>query len=910
MKVKTKLYLGFGFILIILLVLASYMLFTLNQQHKFMEEIVQENYERVKLVNSLKSDTQVTGREIRELLLLDNKAEIEKKIPEILALREQASATIDSLLLVPSLNPETREILISLRSYNQSYSDYIDSIINEVSNGTTESARQLLIDDSTNIRQIIITEIDDFTAHEEELMNQSLQESEQAYEVALSALTIIIIVSIALVLVVSVSVVKSISTSINKVRQVMTKVSNIKDGNFPRVEVNSKDEIGEIGLAYNEMATSLETSFKHEKELKESLQDENWIKTKHTELAIEFQGIQDLEEFGQQFLSKVSPLVQASYSAFYVTNGSGTMNRVAAYAGNGEELPQVKFDIGEGLVGQCAKDKKILSFDTLPSNYIVTKSGLGQANPTTLLLLPIEFEGDIYGVLEIAKFEPFTPIEHRLLQQVCETSGSSIDRILDHMRIEELLSESQTLTEELQTQSEELQQQQEELRLINEQLHEQYKQSDDKTKELQRIKEDLEEKNRGIKLSSKYKSEFLANMSHELRTPLNSMLILSQMLAQNTDGNLSEKQIEHAHTIYSSGTDLLNLINDILDLSKIESGKFEVYPEEVLLNDIEAFVKRQFLPVSRHKGVYFSIDVHSDAPSILFTDDQRLKQILKNLLSNAFKFTNEGGVTLRISKGLDNDSRSKIKFTVIDTGIGIANDKLESIFEAFYQSDGTTSRKYGGTGLGLSICKDLASRLGGFIEVESTEGQGSSFTLHLPDFEGLPGLTSSDIEVAVSEEIAVEEEVEKEVEDENVVAEETKEESKHLLENKVVLVVDDDMRNVFALTTALESQKMDVLFAENGKEAIHMLENNTSIDIVLMDIMMPEMNGFDAMREIRKKEEFEQLPIIALTAKAMKTDKEKCINAGASDYISKPVNIEQLVSLIKVWLYNEGERHC
>lgn len=908
MKVKTKLYLGFGFILIILLLLASYMLFTLNQQHKFMEEIVQENYERVKLVNSLKGDTLTTGREIRELLLLDNQEDTIEKISQIHTLRENTTTTIESLLLVPSINAQTRETLISLRSHNQAYSDFIESIIDEVSNGSKDSAIQLLMNDTTNIRQVIVTEIEKFTSYEEELMNQSLQESEQAYQVTFTALIIIVIVCVALVLGVSISVVKSISTSINKVRQVMTNVTNIKDGNFPRVEVNAKDEIGEIGLAYNEMANSLETSFQHEQELKLSLQEENWIKTKHTELAIEFQGIQDLEEFGQLFLSKVSPLVQASYSAFYVTNGSGAMNRIAAYAGNGEDIPHVKFDIGEGLVGQCAKDKQTLSFETLPSNYIVTKSGLGQANPTTLLLLPIEFEGDIYGVLEIAKFEPFTSIENRLLQQVCETSGSSIDRILDHMRIEELLSESQTLTEELQTQSEELQQQQEELRLINEQLHEQYKKSDDKTKELQRIKEDLEEKNRGIKLSSKYKSEFLANMSHELRTPLNSMLILSQMLAQNTEGNLSEKQIEHAHTIYSSGTDLLDLINDILDLSKIESGKFEVYPEEVLLTDIEAFVKRQFLPVSRHKGVYFSIDVHSDAPTILFTDDQRLKQILKNLLSNAFKFTNEGGVTLRISQGLGSDSRSKIKFTVIDTGIGIAKDKLESIFEAFYQSDGTTSRKYGGTGLGLSICRDLATRLGGFIEVESIEGQGSSFTLHLPDFEGLPGLTSSDIEVAASEEIVGDE---KEVEEESVEVEAQQEEveSKHLLENKVVLVVDDDMRNVFALTTALESQKMDVLFAENGKEAIHMLEENDAIDIVLMDIMMPEMNGFDAMREIRKKEQFEHLPIIALTAKAMKTDKEKCINAGASDYISKPVNIEQLVSLIKVWLYNEGERH-
>ena len=380
----------------------------------------------------------------------------------------------------------------------------------------------------------------------------------------------------------------------------------------------------------------------------------------------------------------------------------------------------------------CARSKAT-AVRKCSENYITIESGTGKATPTSVAIYPIFDDKEVIAVLELAKFEEFTATELQLLEQISQFIGTSLSEILNHMKIEELLTESQALTEELQTQSEELQQQQEELKKINEKLHEQNSQYVEKTEELEKIKLDLEERNRGIRLASQYKTEFLANMSHELRTPLNSMLVLAQMLAENCDHNLTEKQISYANTIYSSGQDLLFLITDILDLSKIESGKLSIYPEEVFVSDLKEFVIDQFTPISLKKGIHFSVKISDAAPTIIYTDEQRIKQILKNLLSNAFKFTDKGEVTLMIveDKG---ESDSKVKFIVKDTGIGINAAKLEYIFDEFYQADGTTTRKYGGTGLGLPISQNLSRLLGGTINAESIEGEGSIFTLHLPDY--------------------------------------------------------------------------------------------------------------------------------------------------------------------------------
>ncbi|WP_170885567.1 response regulator [Bacillus alkalicellulosilyticus] len=905
MKLKTKLYFGFGLIVVLIFSLGLTFLHTLNEQNKYLNVIVKENYERVKLAKQLREETQNTSREVRELLIMEQGQE--EQIAIINESRQKASITLDELRYEATFTEEAMVLISSIQYMNSSYTNMIDTIIDQVNAGNVEGAKQYLLHNTSNTRRDMLTEIDRFVGMEETEMNSAFENGEQSFQFAIHLFSVLILVTLVLIIGITLFVVRGITDSINQVRNVITKVSSQPKENLARIEVKTMDEIGEIAEAYNQMAASLEEVAKQERQLTESLKEENWIKTRYAEIAMKFQGIQKLPEFGKAFLSQVSPFVNATYGVLYVINDNNELMKLAGYAADGEDIGEEVIPFGQGLVGQCAKDNTVIYKTDLPPNYIVAKSGLGEAIPTSLLLIPIAMENNVFGVLELAKFEPFIPLEQKLLEQVCSASSSSIIRILDHMKIEELLIESQTLTEELQSQSEELQQQQEELRLINEQLHDQYKASDEKTKELELIKLDLEEKNRGIQLSSKYKSEFLANMSHELRTPLNSMLILSQLLSENHEGNLHEKQIEHAMTIYSSGRDLLELINDILDLSKIESGKIEVYPEELLVSDIRAFVQRQFSPISRHKNVPFIITVHEDAPSNIFTDDQRLKQILKNLLSNAFKFTEKGRVELICKKGSVNGKPSLV-FTVIDTGIGISKEKQETIFEAFYQGDGTTSRKFGGTGLGLSISRELAQLLGGYIEVESIEGIGSTFTLHVPDYYGPANVHEKTIaEIASS------------IEDSGsnpIVATYTEDELSHpnhknemtedyqeLLKDKVVLVVDDDMRNVFALTTALEMQNMKVLFVENGKEAVELVEKDKSIDIVLMDIMMPEMNGYEAMTSIRQMEDAQDLPIIALTAKAMKNDKEKCIKAGASDYISKPVNIDQLLSLIKVWLY-------
>ncbi|WP_161822792.1 ATP-binding protein, partial [Sporotomaculum syntrophicum] len=545
-------------------------------------------------------------------------------------------------------------------------------------------------------------------------------------------------------------------------------------------------------------------------------------------------------------------------------------------------------------VGQCALENREIHLEQVPDNYIKITSGLGAASPKNILILPVKFNDQVLGVIELASLDEFSPSHKEFLHRVLNIMGITINRIANHMQVEKLLKESQIYTEELQTQSEELQLQQEELKTFNEKLEEQYKESKQKTVELEKAKLSLEEQARQLALSSQYKTDFLSNMSHELRTPLNSLLVLAQILAENSAGNLTAKQVEYAETIMSSGKDLLNLINDILDLSKVESGKMEVHPTEVPLNAIEDFAKRNFLPLAQTKKIDFSVQLADDLPEVIYTDEQRLRQILKNLLSNAFKFTEKGSVLLQIKKAtMPATATPMLAISVTDTGIGIPEEKYNIIFEEFQQADGTTNRKYGGTGLGLSISKTIAELLGGFIRLESQEGKGSTFTLFIPlvAFDTMKEIIISEAAAGTEEELS------------DDINQPELDHPQGPLEGRKILIVDDDPRNVFALTALLENHKMDVLFAVDGKDGIKTLLENPDIDLVLMDIMLPEMDGYEAMRRIRQMPQYQALPIIALTAKAMKYDREKCINAGASDYISKPVNLKQLLSLIKVWLY-------
>jgi HAMP domain-containing protein/CheY-like chemotaxis protein/signal transduction histidine kinase len=1028
-----------------------------------------------------------------------------------------------------------------------------------------------------------------------------------------------------------------------QVRNIADVATSVTKGDLTRqITVNAQGELDELKTNINQMIANL-------RETTERNQEQDWLKTNLAKFSRMMQGQKDLESVSRLIMSELTPLVSAHHGAFFMMDqdaGGSLLKLVASYAYRARKHVANRFVPGEGLVGQAALEKQPILLQNVPDDYIQITSGLGEAPPRNIIVLPVLFEGEVKAVIELASFLPFSQIHQTFLDQLTETIGVVLNMIQANMRTEELLEQSQKLTQELQSQSRELQQQQEELKRSNTELEAQartLRQSEELLKEqqeeLQQVNEELEEKasllaeqnakveqkNREVEaarvaleekaeqlsLSSKYKSEFVANMSHELRTPLNSLLILAKLLTENKEKNLTKKQVEFASTIYSSGIDLLSLINDILDLSKVQAGKMEVSATDITMADIRSFVERTFRPVAEQTSLDFTVQMASDLPSSIYTDGQRLQQVLKNLLSNAFKFTERGSVTLSVnrtetnrrfaSRSLDRAEGGVIAFEVRDTGIGIARDKQQLIFEAFQQADGTTSRKFGGTGLGLSISREIARLLGGEIRVESALGQGATFILYLPvkledggmkkeeggrgaparaqamtdtpvtatrgpteradpraeawrppppppptfapssslsplpsslkddrediapsdrvvliiedepsfaqilldmardkEFKGLVALSGDagldlahafhpdaitldidmpgtdgwgvldrlkhhpdtrhipvhiisgirerqqalkagaiaylekpvskealedsfnkigqfidqqvkrllvvedddaqresmveliaheDVEITAvataaealeklrethfdcmvldlglrgetdgfelletikanpamadlpiiiytGKEVTQQEETRLRQFAETIIVKDVKsperlldetalflhrvearlpEQKRRMLERlhstdavfagKNVLIVDDDVRNIFSLTSMLEEHGMNVTFAENGRDAITKLEATPGIDLVLMDVMMPGMDGYETTRAIRERPRFRGLPIIALTAKAMKGDREKCIAAGASDYITKPVDTGQLLSLMRVWLY-------
>jgi CheY-like chemotaxis protein/HAMP domain-containing protein/GAF domain-containing protein len=1001
----------------------------------------------------------------------------------------------------------------------------------------------------------------------------------------------------------------SLTTQVRAIAEVSTAVTQ---GDLTReIGVEAQGEVAELKDNINQMIRNLaETTARNA--------EQDWLNSNLARFTGMMQGERDLETVSHMIMSELTPLVGAHHGAFFIMDGDDEepfMRLIASYAYKQRKRVANTFKLGEGLVGQAALEKTSILLMEAPEDYIRISSGLGEAAPHNVVVMPVLFEGQVMAVIELASFSRFGEVHQAFLDQLQESIGVVLNVIAQKMRTEELLQQSQSLTMELQERQEELQAQQEELRHSNAELEQQaqtLKASEEllqtQQEELQQTNEELEEKaqlladqnarievkNREVELaraaleekaeqlalSSRYKSEFLANMSHELRTPLNSLLILAKLLAENTDENLNEKQIDYSRTIYGAGSDLLDLINDILDLSKVEAGKMEVQAGDVQLSEVREFAERTFRPFAEEKSLEFIVEVTgANIPPTIVTDEQRLQQILKNLLSNAVKFTDEGSVRLHIGV-VGDDVRfaseslaaagTVVAFSVVDTGIGIAEDKLRLIFEAFQQADGTTSRRYGGTGLGLSISREIARLLGGEIRVASAPGTGSTFTLYLPavyearpraaevgalelaargfdreldpalllpsevrddrdeiqegdrvvliveddaefartmlsvarerGFKGLVALRG-DTGLALARELKpdavildmklpgmdgwtvlaqlkrhpdtrhipvhivsgaganggrqrarragavafLEKPVEAEaldaafaeiatfidrgvksllvVEDdetqretivelvgggdvsvtavgsseealaelegqrfdcmvldlklpkttgfallEKVKADERfadlpiivytgkeltrREETKlkryaetiivkdassperlldetslflHRVESRLptakrrmleqlhsteaifdgkkILIVDDDVRNVFALASALESNGMEVVFAENGRDGLEALEANPDVDLVLMDIMMPEMDGYEAIRAVRTRDEFAKLPIISLTAKAMKGDREKSVAAGASDYITKPVDTDQLLSLMRVWLY-------
>jgi len=1021
-----------------------------------------------------------------------------------------------------------------------------------------------------------------------------------------------------------------------QVRAISDVATAVTEGDLTRsITVEAQGEVAALKNNINQMIANL-------KDTTQQNMEQDWLKTNLARFSGMMQGQKTLESVSRLIMSELTPLVGAHAGVFYLNESAQVdpvLKLLSSYAYQERKSLANRFRLGEGLVGQCALEKKSILVASVPSDYIHISSGLGDAPPMNIIVLPVLFEGDVLAVIELASFQNFSAIHRAFLDQLMESIGVVLNMISANMRTEELLQQSQSLTQELQSQSRELQSQQDQLKRSNIELEAQAKELEEKARQLaeQNIKVEqknrevelaraaLEEKAEQLALSSKYKSEFLANMSHELRTPLNSMLILAKLLAENGEGNLQSKQVEFARTIYAAGGDLLNLINEILDLSKIESGKMEIDINDISLLDVDEFVERNFRQVAQQKGLGFDITIEPNVPPILRTDAQRLQQVLKNLLSNAFKFTEKGRVELKISQadrheffdwGNMDTSQPILAFSVIDTGIGIAKEKQSLIFEAFQQADGTTNRRYGGTGLGLSISRELTRLLGGRIRVVSVPGEGSTFTLYLPqrysastndtvidghatdastvdemleakarditeqydlsraleavsplriptiadlkddreDIQpgdrvllvveddanfagillrmarqqgfkvlcslqgetalelaktyrpdaitldlkliGLDGWTVLDrlkrdpqtrhipvqvisvidrdqaaaigamsyLEKPVSSEalegafnhiksfvarnirellVVEDDDVQRAsmieliaAEDVHVTAVPTGEEaleslknsdfdcivldlslpemngfdvlrqikaqqryhdlpvivytskdlskqeeamlkkyavsiiskdatsadrlldetalflhrvvagevdtagdggkhiepaqngsiefteppakgkrkrahahngaesviSKDYLEGRNVLIVDDDVRNIFALTSMLESYGLRVDFAENGIDGVEKLKAADRVDLILMDIMMPEMDGYETMQTIRSDARFAQVPIIALTAKAMAGDREKCLKAGASDYIPKPVDTEKLVEMIRKWL--------
>lgn len=667
---------------------------------------------------------------------------------------------------------------------------------------------------------------------------------------------------------------------------------------LPRLHVKDSGEIGNIATAFNKMSEALEVHTHQSSEFNKHIEESNWIQTQLAHMGNVYRNVNVIQDLADRFIRELTPVVGSAYGIFYFSeeqNGIEILKKTASYAAY-SDMPELftEFKIGEGIIGQTAFEKKTHIMQAPADHPIRIQTGATSISIQEIMIVPILFENRTVVVIELGTIHGFSQRQQQLIERIATTLGVVVNNIDNRMQVDRLLRESQTLTEELQSQQEELQVQQEELQATNEQLRERNHYAEIKTEELQITQKELQLYSEELSRSSRYKSEFLANMSHELRTPLNSILILSQLISEK-DKQYEEDDTPHfGEVINRSGQDLLTLIDDILDLSKVEAGMVEVQRDSVAVYELPEVMGYSFDKIAEQKGIEFYSHIDEDVPDVFYTDEKRLQQIMKNLLSNAFKFTSKGSVKINIAladasiiaKGysVPDQMDYMLAISVTDTGIGIKEDKQNLIFEAFQQEDGTTERQYGGTGLGLSICREFSKLLGGYVTVQSELGKGSTFTLYLPslimDDEGQP----------VTKPLPP-----------TWMDKEEQEDSLARLQGKKVLVVDDDLRNIFALEGVLKTKGMHVRSAQNGEEAIALL-NAEPTDIVLMDMMMPIMDGYEAMRWIRMEEKWKDLPIIALTAKAMKDDRELCIEAGASDYISKPMNVEQLLSVILVWL--------
>ncbi len=723
----------------------------------------------------------------------------------------------------------------------------------------------------------------------------------------------------------------------------------ISSGNYSvRITDEEKDELGDIGSALNEMNMNLEKSF-------ERINQNEWRQAGLARLNDTLVGNRSPEIVANDALSHLVSYGQNANGAIYLAENE----QLVLYGWYGLENHMKKqFASGEGTVGQVFVNKRTTLWENIDSNDYIVSFSAGQLRVSHVLWLPLLLKDTCFGVIELGSTRSFKQHEIEFYDEACriitlgiaaanswknaqtlleETQAQSEELLVQHSELEKLNTELEAQTKRLQASEEELKVQQEELLQSNQELEEHSKLLEEKNALIAHRNLEIQKTASELALTTRYKSEFLANMSHELRTPLNSILLLSRLMAENTEKNLSPEQVKSAQVIQSSGTSLLSLIDEILDLSKIEAGKMELEYKPVNIAGLCRDLKDMFALTIAQKGLSFDIRIDAGLPESIETDQLRLEQVLRNLLANAVKFTAKGGITLHISGNPDH--KDFVLFWVRDTGIGISGENQQVIFEAFQQADGSTRRKYGGTGLGLSICREIARLLGGKIFVQSELGEGSTFTVSIPvdratadrarlehkDVEekflrAVPAAAElQDEENTAPELLSIPEEIKNDrditrqgplsQDPENVLPVEEKGKSGRLgslqevLKDKTVLMADDDARNIFSVTKMLEMYQMKVIPATDGKEALEKLRAHSSVAVVLMDIMMPEMDGYKTIRQIRSLPIYARLPIIAVTAKAMTGDREKCIQAGASDYISKPVDKDQLLSLLRVWLY-------
>ncbi|RAW11695.1 histidine kinase [Paenibacillus taichungensis] len=1239
MKIRNKLLIGFTALMAIMIVLTFVSYERLNSSNQQIDQMYQERYLKVRYTSAARGEVNDIAKVLANLLLNPNNS-ISAADGDLKEMQEKGERYLEEVRNRADSAPE-HQLVDRVNTAWEAYNDYAAKQVSFMSQSRAEDANNYRNSTGLAVQKEAVDSLNALSRYQDQEIDTEIKDANAAYMRAVQITVAIMIAGLLLALGVIMWVLPSITRGLNTVSMMITSFGKGRYRTIRRIQVKSTDEIGQIASVFKDVSSDLEEKLEVEKAYLQAQQDQNWMSSNIARVPELLRGIGSIRQISQMFISEFTPVLGAQLGVVYLIDEEkhpDELRRYGAYAfEENEDVGKEVYRIGEGLIGQAALDMTPIILEKTPEDYVNIGSATGSSRASGVMIYPVVFEDELIGVVELASFEGFTNLHTQLFSQLIMNLGVILNNVRRRLRVEELLRESQALTEELQVQSEELQTQQEELRRSNENLEEQtgalkrseellqrqqeelehfnteliaktraleeqVREVEEKNDEIEKTKTQLEQQAMQLSMTSKYKSEFLANMSHELRTPLNSLLILSQLLSENKDGNLSVKQQEYAQTIYMSGADLLKMIDEILDLSKVDAGKMDINYETVRMEELTSFVQQNFGPMANKKELNLNIEFDSNLPEWVYTDSHRVKQILRNLLSNAFKFTNRGSVSLIGRKmkteelpGYLNTNQEYVGFTVKDTGIGIPSDKTDLIFEAFQQVDGTTSRKYGGTGLGLSISRELARLLGGAIQVESSEGVGSCFTLFLPDnheaevqvddaareaaasseveksgrdsrtmrsgrqtvltpdpesssflelpqsdspvpvqleddqenlVEGdkilliieddvnfahilmdmargrgfkaivalqgdkglemarqyLPDAIILDIQLPVMDGWAILGELKSSsatrhipvhvisviddmkqglmmgaiaylkkpsskdsldkafshiesytenqlkrlliVEDDEIQRKaiielighddvaitavstgsealnelhsqrydcmvldlmltdmtgfelldqirddqylndlpiiiytgkelDSKEEMKlrkyaesiiikdvksperlldettlflhrveanlpedkrrilqklhnkeTLFEGKKILLVDDDIRNVFALSSVLEGYRMDVTFAENGREALEILDKNPEIDLVLMDMMMPEMDGYEAMTRIRQIPKFEKLPIIALTAKAMKDDRGKCIEAGASDYVKKPIQTDQLLSLMRVWLYS------